>query len=199
MTFTRKQRIYLLECYLATKSYADTIIAFTAAYEDAQVPNKSSISRLVKTFREMGSVMNALKNRMCTVLIPEKVEEIGAAFSDTQHICKVAKRTRTSIKSTHHATRLLKLYPYRVSVLHEVNPADCPKRIEFCKWLLHLSRDNIAVFDKFFFSNEAWVQMDGYINSQDYRTWSTQNPNEYCEAGLHPSKVEVWCAIIQWQ
>ncbi len=135
LPFTRKQRIYLLERYLATKSYADTIAAFTAEYEDAQVPNKSSISQFVKKFCEMGRVMNAPKNQTRTVLTPEKVEEIGASFSDTLHssIRKVAKRTGTSIKFTHLTTQLLKLYPYCVSVLHEVNPADCPKRFEFCK------------------------------------------------------------------
>ncbi len=124
MSFTRKQLIYLLELYLATKSYADTITVFTTEYEDAQVLNKSYNSRLVKKFRETGSVMNAPKNQRRTVLTPEKVEEIGAAFSNTPHssICKVASRTGISIKSTHRATWLLKLYPYGVSVLHEVKP-----------------------------------------------------------------------------
>ncbi len=37
--------------------------------------------------------------------------------------------------------------------------------------------------------------MDGYVNSQNYRTWSTENLHEYREAGLHPPKVGVWCAI----
>ncbi len=163
MPFTHKQRIYLLERYLATKSYADTIVAFTTKYEDAQVSNKSFISRLVKKFCETGSVMNAPKNRTLTVLTPEKVEDIGAAFSDTPHssIRKVVRQTGTSMKSTHHATRLLKLYPYRVKVLHEVNPADCPKCIEFCKWLLHLSHDNITVFDKFFLAIMCYYNWTG--------------------------------------
>ncbi len=143
------------------KSYADTIAAFTDKYKDAQIPNKSSISQLVKKFHETGSVMNAPKNRMRTALTPEKVEEIGTTFSDTPHssIRKVARRTRLA-SSPHTTPHGHWKYPYRVSVLHEVNPADCPKCIEFCKWLLHLSRDNITVFDKFFFSEEAWVQMD---------------------------------------
>ncbi len=62
MSFTRKQSIYLLKRYLVTKSYADTIAAFTSKNEDEQVPNKSSISQLVKKFCETGSVMNAPKN-----------------------------------------------------------------------------------------------------------------------------------------
>ncbi len=69
------------------------IAAFTTEYEDAQVPNKSCISRLVKKFCETESVMNTPKNRIRTVLTPEKVEEIGATFSDNPHssIRKVAR------------------------------------------------------------------------------------------------------------
>ncbi len=37
--------------------------------------------------------------------------------------------------------------------------------------------------------------MDGYVNSQNYRMWSTENPHKYREAELHPTKVGVWCAI----
>ncbi len=107
--------------------------------------------------------MSAPKNQTRTVLTPEKVEEIGAASSKTPHslICKVARHTRTSIKSTHRTTRLLKLYPYYVSVLHEVNPADGPKLIEYCKWLLHLSRDNITVFDNFFLAMKRGCKWTG--------------------------------------
>ncbi len=102
MPFTCKQRIYLLERYLATKSYVDTIAAFTAEYEDAQVPNKSSISRLVKKFCETGSAMNTQKNRKRTVLTPEKVKEIGAAFSGLRTLRFVRLRGERGPASSPH-------------------------------------------------------------------------------------------------
>ncbi|XKL65621.1 hypothetical protein PGB90_009041 [Kerria lacca] len=197
MSFAQDQRVFLLEQYLATKSYGKTMRAFIAKFPDTPAPNKSTISRLLSRFCETGSVADREKKRMRTVLTTEKVEEIGTALQISPHssLRRVAQQTGTSLKSTRRATKMLQHRPYRVSVLHELKPADCPKRIHFCKWLLNVCRNNVREFDNFFFSDEAWVQLDGYINSQNYRMWSTKNPHLYRETGLHPQKIDIWCAI----
>jgi len=46
-----------------------------------------------------------------------------------------------------------------------------------------------------FFTDEAWFHLSGYVNSQNYRTWRTENPHNYTESTLHPQKIGVWCAI----
>ncbi len=46
-----------------------------------------------------------------------------------------------------------------------------------------------------FFTNEAWFHLDGFINAHNYRIWSLERPQEYLEAGLHPKKFGVWCAV----
>lgn len=65
----------------------------------------------------------------------------------------------------------------------------------FSQWLINFARDDQAVFDNVFFSDEAWIYLDGFINSQTYRVWSTKNPHAYREKGLHPKKIGMWCAI----
>jgi hypothetical protein len=45
------------------------------------------------------------------------------------------------------------------------------------------------------FTDEAWLHLSGYVNSQNYRTWRTENPHNYTETPLHPQKIGVWCAI----
>lgn len=49
--FTQKQRIFILENYFATKSYAQTISEFESKFPTVAPPNKSSIMRLVKISR----------------------------------------------------------------------------------------------------------------------------------------------------
>jgi hypothetical protein len=46
-----------------------------------------------------------------------------------------------------------------------------------------------------FFTDEAWFHLSGYGNSQNYRTWRTENPQNYTETALNPQKIGVWCAI----
>lgn len=49
--------------------------------------------------------------------------------------------------------------------------------------------------DLTFFSDEAWFHLSGYVNSQNYRTWSTENPHVFHETTLHPIKIGVWIAM----
>ena len=46
-----------------------------------------------------------------------------------------------------------------------------------------------------FFTDEAWFHLSGYVNSQNYQTWRTENPHNYTETPLHPRKIGVWCAV----
>jgi hypothetical protein len=45
------------------------------------------------------------------------------------------------------------------------------------------------------FSDEGWLHLQGYINTQNNRYWSSQNPYLTHEALLHPVKVGVWCTL----
>jgi hypothetical protein len=45
------------------------------------------------------------------------------------------------------------------------------------------------------FTDEAWFHLSGYVNSQNYRTWRAENPQNYTENPLHPQKIGVWYAI----
>jgi hypothetical protein len=42
-----------------------------------------------------------------------------------------------------------------------------------------------------FYSDKAWFNVSGYINSQNSTYWSTENPHAVHEVPLHDLKVEV--------
>jgi hypothetical protein len=46
-----------------------------------------------------------------------------------------------------------------------------------------------------FFSDEAWFHLQGCINTQNNRYWSSQNPHLTHKVSLHPMKVGVLCAV----
>jgi hypothetical protein len=45
------------------------------------------------------------------------------------------------------------------------------------------------------FTDEAWFRLSGYVNSQNYQTWRTENPPNFTGTPLHPQNVGVWRAI----
>lgn len=82
------------------------------------------------------------------------------------------------------------MHPYKVSVLQQLYPTDFEARVNYCQWFnVHMNDD------KTFFTDEAYFHLSGYVNSQNYRTWSTENPHQYVETSLHPVKVGIWIAI----
>ena len=48
---------------------------------------------------------------------------------------------------------------------------------------------------KIIFSDEAEFDLGGYVNKQNRRSWSTENPHAYIEKPAHPKRVTVWCGF----
>jgi hypothetical protein len=56
MVYSRAERVFILEHYFASKSFAAIRKAFSNAYPDKEVPNKTTIHRLVTIFWDTESV-----------------------------------------------------------------------------------------------------------------------------------------------
>ena len=82
-----------------------------------------------------------------------------------------------------------------MQVFHELIPGDSAKKDDYCRSFKNLICGNIVVLDQVIFTDEARFHLSGYVNSQNYRTWRTENPHNYTETPLHPQKIGVWCAI----
>lgn len=86
------------------------------------------------------------------------------------------------------------MYAYRVSVVQQLHQHDYELRLRYCRWFNDHLNNNDAL-DLTFFTDEAWIHLSGYVNSQNYRTWATENPHNYVETSLHPLKVGIWVAM----
>jgi hypothetical protein len=90
----------------------------------------------------------------------------------------------------------LKLHPYRVSVVHQLKERGHQSRVDYCTWCQNfLVEEGEEILDVTFFTDEAWFHLSEYVNSQNIRLWSSENPHEFKEMALHDQQVGVWCAI----
>ncbi len=102
-------------------------------------------------------------------------------------VCVILPLVFTSYK-THRVLCSLKLKPYRIYILQEVQPSNYIKHMPLCKWLQCFRHAGASCFDFIYFSDEPWFHRESYVNSQNYRLRCSENPYEFMESGLHPKK-----------
>jgi hypothetical protein len=65
----------------------------------------------------------------------------------------------------------------------------------FCSWFLQSVIEGEINLQLTFYSDEAWFHLQGYINVQNNRYWSSQNPHLTHRVLLQPVKVHAWYAV----
>jgi hypothetical protein len=199
MRLTVEERVFILESYVVTMSYVHCRQSFFFEKFRRQASVKSASAKIIKKFRETGSLLDKNRNWQKSLLTPGILQDIQMAITKSPHksLRKLSAQTGISLGSAHTAVRnMLKFYPYRMQIFRELIPGDYAKRVKYCRWFKNLIRGNIGVLDQvFFFTDEAWFHLSGYVNSQNCRTWRTEIPYNFTETPLHPQKIGVWCAI----
>ncbi len=155
MPFSIEQRVFVVECYYEAKSHNSICTAFANEYPEVDTFTNSAISQLITKFSETGSCADKQKECEPTVYTPENKVRVLASIQNDPHLLtqKRAPAVHISHTSTQRILHALNLEPYHLQMVQELKPPDLPFRLHFCRWLLHLlgRRNNIAVFDNFFF------------------------------------------------
>lgn len=205
MVLNTEQRCFLIESYFRSGnlvngrwiySYDYCVQQFTEQFPQIQAPSKRAINQVVLKFRTTGSVKNKKHVRRPNVVTEDAVENIHQRMlhSPKKSIRRLSAETGLSYGSCYSAVRKkLKMYPYRISVLQELIPTDNVKRRHYCQWFQANMDDNRL--DNTFFTDEAWCHLSGYVNSQNFRIWSNDNPHSFIESPLHPIKIGIWVAV----
>ena len=110
---------------------------FRDRFPDIRAPHKNTVRKLVNRFRETGSVLDRKLQRTRHVLTEEKLDEIGQTLerSPRKSLSRLSQKTGVSQFSAWKASKLLKLKPYKITVVQELQPRDTVSRVTFCNWV----------------------------------------------------------------
>jgi hypothetical protein len=67
--------------------------------------------------------------------------------------------------------------------------------MRYCRRFQQFVGNGVGILENVFVSDEAWFHLSGYVNSQNSRFWSNENPHLFHKAPLHSQKTGCWCAI----
>jgi hypothetical protein len=79
--------------------------------------------------------------------------------------------------------------------MQALQPREPARRANFCSWFLQSVAESEMDTQLTFFTDEAWFQLQGYINTQNNCYWISPNPHLTHEVLLHTVKIGVWCAV----
>jgi hypothetical protein len=55
--------------------------------------------------------------------------------------------------------------------------------------------ENPGLVSNLLMSDEAHFDLSGFVNKQNFRYWSSKNPQRFHERPFQSAKVTIWCAI----
>jgi hypothetical protein len=155
--------------------------------------------KMVDKFRLTGSVSNLKRQpREPTVLTEDTLFSI---FSEVIVNPQVSSRRLSRQLGICHSSLYrgmrhhLQLHPYKITRVHQLLPADYLARIHFCEWFSEVVAHDTEFVERCIFTDEAWFHLSGYVNAQNTRYWSTENPHMLHEHPLHSLKLGVWAAM----
>ena len=173
---------------------------FNAQFPDKNVQAKYVIE-LVRKFDETGSVQNKRHNRSRSMTNEEmQIGVLGLLEADRTQIKSIRKLSEESgvrQTSVHTILKLAKYYPYKISLVQELNEDDYDRRTEFCELMSNRILENRNIVYNICFSDECTFALTGAVNKHNCRYWSNENPHLYREDHTQrPQKLNVWAGIL---
>lgn len=180
------------------KTARETAEIFSTRYPDKRV-HYSTVSRLIKKFKETGSVENMYKHpHEKSITGDEGTLDVLLTVTETPQISVSDISNITGIEGT-SVRRILKrnkFHPYKPKFVHVLKDRDYDARMDFCAWFQGMVEDDAGFSKKVMFTDEATFSSNGTVCSQNCRWWATENPEFIIESkDQYSFKVNVWCGI----
>lgn len=197
--FDVQQRAFCVRTFFELNhSYMAVRRRFRARYalhDINEAPTANLIKSWIKKFEERGSTENIRPPGLPrNVRTNQNIDRVRDAVAQDP---RRSVRKQASVLQLHKSSvfRILKkdlnLHPFKTQKVQELKETDYPIRLTFANQML----ERFDNFNRIFFSDEAHFHLHGYVNKQNSRYWSHENPREKHETPLHSPKVTVWAAI----
>lgn len=195
MRLTLDEKTYLIQNHKVFSSHTLLMRRFKDNFKKKHAPTYDTVKNIIAKFIKTGSVKDLPKTgRPKTARTEENIKRVEMMLKNKPAISipRVALSLNLSKTSVYRiANQDLNLFPYKIHLVHELQPGDPERRIMFANWFL-----SIPGIEKIFYgSDEAYFHLNGAVNNHNFRIWSDSNPHLVQEQPLKPDKILVWCAV----
>jgi hypothetical protein len=185
MIYLTEQCVFLMRIYWGMESFVQCQADFRNLFHTSK-QSQSIILKMVGKLEiegtprtRHGGSRHAVTGNMA------QDEHQRLLVSTEKSLLRFLQETGMSYWSCQWSARKGRIHPYRVTVVHYLQPPDLQKRVDYYQWL----QTFVAQTPRRFGHNA------GYISSQNTRLWVAGNPRAIHEESFHLQKVRTWCVL----
>lgn len=197
---TPEQRLQIVQIYFENHgSVRETYRALRPIYGRHNRPSEQLIRITINRFRTTHTLVdNVHPQRRRTVRTEEVIAAVEQSVEEDPNE-SIRRRAQQLVLSPSTLWKILRkdlgLRAYKIQLVQELKPRDHQMRRTFGEWAENKIRLDPYFHQKILFSDEAHFWLNGYVNKQNCRIWSDENPEAFIEKPLHPEKLTVWCTL----
>ena len=197
---TNEQRLQIIEFYYQNScSVRNVHRALLPFYDRHSRPSEQSIRKIVTKFRTKFTLLDIKPpTRLRTVRSEENIAAVSASVTEDREM-SIRRRSQQLGLCYSTTWKILRkdlgVKPFKIQLVQELKPADLPQRRIFGEWALGKLAEDPLFYRKIVFSDEAHFWLNGYVNKQNCRIWSEDQPEALQQLPMHPEKATVWCGL----
>ena len=196
---TTEQRVFIVERYHASHSSTQVKRSFAAEYH--RNIDYKTVKRVVDKWKAHGTIRKLNKEHSGRPINARSEGNIASvqlkiANSSCSSVRKLAAQVDISRESIRRILRKnLKLTPYKMQTSQTLTHDDNVRRLHFCQRINQATEQGTLNVNTIVFSDESHIYLDGFVNKQTCRYWSSERPVPVIQKPLHSRKVTVWCGV----
>lgn len=168
-------------------------------FPQRRIPNRRTFEAVDRRLRDIGQVQpNNVRERDIAEDMEEIEEDVLAMFDEDPSTStrQVGRQLHVNHVLVWRILRGHQFHPYHIQKVQALNPADYPRRIDFCEWFLARVEDN--QFPRVLLvTDEAHFSRDGILNYHNHHEWRQLNPHATSvRSHQQQFSLNVWCGIV---
>ena len=186
-----------VEWYIEYRIFRHVKTNFRAVYPGHQIPKKQTVINWYNKFKDTGSVTDRPRSGRPKIS-EEKVREISELYKiePTSSIRQAAMQVGVCRESVRKVLKKkLKLYPYKLQIVHFLKPTDFDVRYKFAVEILNEIDIDPNFLNRIIFSDESIFHISAKVNTHNTRCWSSETPHRILQLERDSPKIMVWCAM----
>jgi hypothetical protein len=168
-----------------------------AAANNATLVNRKNVIDVMTRFDRDKPFHKTTRQRSSLVRNDDVVFKVLGSLGQQpgRSIRHCAEENQLNVRTTHYiARRVLKLKPYRLTLMQTLTEYDKLVRIDACQRLLNVITDDKLII----YSDEATFRLDGHVNLWNCVVWDYERPCDfYVQQQQGAPHVTVWAALTR--